>query len=155
MSIKFKKLFSLVAAVTLLSGTIASMTSCGDTNSLGKELAGVSGTVSENGGFVVKKGDYIYFINGSEVSTASNEYNTVKKGALMRIKESEIGKSSAEMVVPMIVGSQGMESGVFVYGDYAYFATPSTNKDMDGEVANSWIDFKSVNLKTTEFMSDY
>ena len=145
---KFKKLFSLIAAVTLLGGTFASMTACSGDYALSTPIAAATGEVSENGGFVVKKGEYIYFINGAEEYTASNEYGEVVKGALMRIKESDVkaGKGTAETVVPMIVGSQNFESGFFIHGDYVYFATPATDENMDGEIANNWIDFKSAKI---------
>ena len=156
MSIKFKKLFSLVAAATLISGTVATMASCSDEYALANKLTYAEGTVSENGGFVVKKGDYIYFINGAEAYTASNEIGDVVKGSLMRIKESDVTKkdAKAETVIPMIVGTQSF-NGFFIYGDDIYFATPATDKNMDGEVGNTWIDFKKADLKNSTVMTDY
>lgn len=43
-----------------------------------------SGEVTSNGGFVVQKGEWIYFINGSEEYTADNTFNKVQKGSLMQ-----------------------------------------------------------------------
>ncbi len=156
MSIKFKKLFSLVAAATLISGTVATMASCSDEYTLENKLTYAEGTVSENGGFVVKKGEYIYFINGAEAYTASNEIGNVVKGSLMRIKETDVTKkdAKAETVIPMIVGTQSF-NGFFIYGDDIYFATPATDKNMDGEVGNTWIDFKKADLKNSTVMTDY
>ena len=47
-----------------------------------------AGEVTSNGGSVVQKGDWIYFINGVESNTSSNTYGNVVKGALMRISSS-------------------------------------------------------------------
>lgn len=116
------------------------------------------GEVSSNGGFVVEKGNYIYFINGSEEYTASNEYGEVVKGALMRISRSDLlagNYGNTVTVVPMLFVAQNFDAGVYIYGDYVYFASPTTERDQDGNVQNDWISFKRAKLDGTEAMSDY
>ncbi len=149
-----KKLLSLVAAATMLASTLAA-TACGG-YSLKEPLSGTAATdvkAESNGGFAVKKGDYIYFINGAEDYTADNSYGDVVKGSLMRIKADMSGE--AEVVIPALVGSQNFETGIYIYGDYVYYAAPTTDKNIQGVVENSWIDFKRAKLDGSDTMSDY
>jgi hypothetical protein len=112
---------------------------------------------TSNGGFVVEKGDYVYFINGKETYTASN-YFGVTKGGLMRIAKADLTAGNygeAEMVVPMVFASQNYDSGIYIYGDYVYFATPTSDKDKYGTVLNNMLDFKRAKLDGTETMGGY
>ncbi|MBE7079904.1 MAG: hypothetical protein E7371_01550 [Clostridiales bacterium] len=156
-----KKIFSLVAVATLLTSAFA-MSACGDGYKYFKPANNVNYTESEtngidNGGFSVEKDGYVYFINGKESHTAENEYGNVEKGSLMRIKKDDLtaGKyDNAEMVIPMLFVAQNYNAGIFIYGDYVYYATPTTAKNMQGEVSNTYLDFKSAKLDGTEVMQD-
>lgn len=111
-----------------------------------------------NGGFAVEKGGYVYFINGKQVNTADNTFGSVDRGAIMRISKADLSArnySSAQTVVPMIAYSGSYNGGIFVYGDYVYYATPSTEKNSDGVVQNENLAFKSTRLDATETMKDY
>ncbi|MBQ9081453.1 MAG: hypothetical protein IJY26_02310 [Clostridia bacterium] len=137
-----------------------------------------SGAVTSQGGWVVQKGEYIYFINGvvspkkesagvdeegNEVLVDvpfENEYGDAVKGALMRIKASDLtgasyGESKAEVVVPLLLTSSDYTAGVFIYGDYAYYATPTTAKNLEGQLEGNYIDFKRTRLDGKETMRDY
>ncbi|MFQ7076610.1 MAG: hypothetical protein ACLRSW_00895 [Christensenellaceae bacterium] len=72
---KFRKLTSMVAAATLCAAAI-SFAGCADSYSIKALPGNIQGEVSSNGGFVVEKGDYIYFINGAEDYTASTNSAT-------------------------------------------------------------------------------
>ncbi len=153
---KFKKLTSVAIAGTMAFATVA-LSACGDKNYKGTALDGfdAAATVTDNGGFAVKKGDYVYFINGQEDYTAENKYGEVTKGALMRIKSSDLTSGqfgNAQTVVPMLFSAQNFDAGIYIYGDRVYYATPTTDKDLDGKVANDWIDFKSAKLDGSETM---
>ena len=152
---KFKKLTSVAIAGTMAFATVA-LSAC-DKNYKGTKLDGfdAAATVTDNGGFAVKKGDYVYFINGQEDYTAENKYGEVTKGALMRIKSSDLTSGNfdkAQTVVPMLFSAQNFGAGIYLYGDSVYFATPTTDKDLDGNVANDWIDFKSAKLDGSSAM---
>lgn len=151
-----KRIFSLVAAATLVTSTLA-MTACGD--NYYKTANKVSYTESkdtngvDNGGFAVEKDGYVYFINGKEAYTADNTYGDVVKGALMRIKKDDLNAGNydqAAMVIPMLFVAQNYNAGIFIYGDYVYYATPTTAKNMHGEVTNTYIDFMSAKLDGSE-----
>ena len=106
-----------------------------------------------NGGFVVKKDEWYYFINGVESYTADNTFGSVVKGSLMRIHEDDLAAgnySESDIVVPQLMVSEDYISGIFIYGDYVYYATPNTVRNMDGEVENSYLDFRRTKLDGTD-----
>jgi len=140
-----KKLLTIFTAAVMSAGAV-SLAACSSSFS---PVSGIpSGEVISNGGFVVEKGDYVYFINGVESSTSDNTYGEVVKGALMRAKKADVanGGNGAEIVVPSLIVSADYTAGIFLYGDRVYYATPSTARDLSGDVLNSYLDFKSAKL---------
>ena len=90
------------------------------------------GEVVSNGGFAVQKGDYLYFINGVEANTANNEKGAPVKGAVYRIKNSDLAErnySSVQKVVNQLAYTTDYEAGIFIYGDYVYYGTPSSARN--------------------------
>ena len=149
-----KKILGVVAAATMLC-SVALTTGCGKTDFKmpAPNAADFSGEVKSNGGFAVEKGNYIYFINGSAENTADNTYGEVVKGSLMRITKAQLAAGEydeAERIVPSLFVSKNYDAGIFVYGDYLYYATPTTDKNLQGEVENSYIDFKCLKLDGSE-----
>lgn len=155
-----KKILSLVAAATFLGATFA-FAGCDDKNYSGEKLndyVSSQNAATSNGGFAVEKDGFIYFINGAESNTAENKYGDVVKGALMRISKSDLESgnyANVKTVVPMLFVAQNFNSGIYIYGDYVFYATPTTDKNLNGEVENSWIDFKCAKLDGTETMKNY
>ena len=89
-------------------------------------------TKKSNGGFAVTKGDYVYFINGVQSNTADNAYGEPEKGAIYRISTENFAKHSyaeVDCVVPHVAFNFDYDTGLFIYGNYIYFATPSVNRD--------------------------
>ncbi len=153
-----KKILGVMLATVCLAST-ASFAGCNATYT-GEKLDGYvsSAQVQSNGGFAVQKGDFVYFINGAEDYAEPNVYGDVVKGSLMRIKKSDLDAGNydkTKTVVPMLFVAQNFNAGIYIYGDYVYYATPTTDKNMDGEVESSWIDFKRAKLDGTETMKDY
>lgn len=151
---KFRKPAGALA-VALVCAAALSLTGCGSYTT--KLSAGdISGEVVSNGGFVVEKGNYVYFINGAEDYTASNKYGEVVKGALMRIAKSDLNAKNydkAETVVPMLFVAQNYDAGIYIYGDYVYYASPTTEKDLDGVVHNESLSFRRSKLDGTDSMA--
>lgn len=114
-----------------------------------------SGEVVSNGGFVVEKGNYVYFINGVEAYTSDNTYGTPVKGALMRIAKSDLeaGVNSAEIVVPSLMVAADYSSGIYIYGDRVYYATPNNVRNTSGVIESEYLDFKSARLDGSDIES--
>ena len=153
---KFFRKIICVAAAAVMSAGLFTAAACSDVYE-GKPLGGdyTTGEVVSNGGFAVEKGTYIYFINGKQSNTADNTYGEVVQGAIMRIAKTDLSArnyQNVETVVPEIVHSGNNNGGIFVYGDYIYYSTPSSNKNSDGEIQNSEIVFKRAKLDGSEVM---
>ena len=73
----------------------------------------------------------------------------VEKGALVRVKTSDIGTKNAnvEPVIPKLATTGSATNGVFIYGDNVYYASPYDEKDKTGTVRSDYVDFRSFNLK--------
>ena len=163
---KGTKILSLAAALMLGVSAFA-LTGCGeDTSYKGEEkladyqAAMASGAdVASNGGFAVEKGGYVYFINGVESTTANNGYGAPVKCSLMAIKKSDLAEGNydqAKIVIPSLFTAQDFNAGLYIFGDYVYYATPTTDKNVSGQAGNSYIDFKRAKLDGTEApMSGY
>ncbi|MBQ7912683.1 MAG: hypothetical protein IJ308_02935 [Clostridia bacterium] len=156
-----KKILGIVAAATMLC-SVAMTAGCGSVkfDFVKPDDAVYSandGAVGSNGGFAVEKGGYVYFINGVESNTADNTYGAVEKGALMRIGKAQLKAGEydkAEIVVPSLLVAKNYDAGIYVFDDTVYYATPTTDKNLEGQVENSYLDFKCANLKTGEVKKD-
>lgn len=139
------KRLAIFTTVAVMSASALSLAACG---SAFTPLGNIpEGEIESNGGFVVKKGDYYYFINGVESYTSDNTYGNVVKGALMRVSESNLSKGEgAEVVVPSLMVAGDYSAGLFIYGDRVYYATPNNVKNLSGTVENEYLDFKSAKL---------
>ena len=141
-----------------MTASLFAVAACGDVYDTKALKGDISGDISSNGGFAVEKGDYIYYINGKQTNTADNTFGEVETGAVMRISKKDLDSrnyANAETVVPEIVHSGNNNGGLFIYGDYVYYSTPSSAKNSDGEIQNSTIRFKSAKLDGTEVMKGY
>ena len=114
--------------------------------------------VTSNGGFLAETGDYVYFINGVAANTDDNTFGEVVKGSIQRISKSDLAGgnyNAVQTIVPLVAYSGSYEAGIYIYGDYIYYTTPSVEMNADGEVLNSHLDFKRTKLDGSETMSDY
>lgn len=152
---KLKKILPVILVAALALSVLA-----GCSNYTSKKLDGYSsdGEVFSNGGFVAQKGDYVYFINGAEDYTADNDYGDVVKGSLMRIHVSDLAAGNyteTDIVVSQLIVAQDYTSGIYIYGDRVYYATPNVIDNMEGEVESSYLDFKSSTLDGSKTMRGY
>ena len=143
----FKTATAIVTAGVLALG-MASFAACGTKFTPLKDGPAAADTVKSNGGFAVEKGNYVYFINGVETYTSDNTYGSPVKGALMRIGKSDLAqkKNTAETVVPSLMVASDYTSGIYIYGDRVYYATPNSDRNMQGVVENSYLNFNSAKL---------
>ena len=151
----FKKFCVFTAAATL-AVSAAAMTACGYEFTPLSDNPPADAEVVSQGGFVVQKGDYVYFINGVETYTSDNTYGTPVKGSLMRAKMSDIkaGVNNVETVIPSLMVAADYTSGIYIYGDRIYYATPNNVGNTAGTVDNTYLDFKSVSLDGSD-VRDY
>lgn len=150
---KFPKTLLTIFTAAVMSAGAMSLAACSAAFTPANGLP--SGEVSSNGGFVVEKGEYVYFINGVESSSSDNTYGSVVKGALMRAKKADVesGKNGAEMIVPSLMVASDYTAGIFIYGERVYFATPSTTRDLSGNALNNYLDFKSAKLDGSDVVT--
>ncbi len=149
-----KKIFAVASAAALAAGTLA-LASCGSSFTAPTGLPEQYEQVSSNGGFVVSVGNYYYFINGVETYTSDNTYGAPVKGALMRVKKSELAENNSETVVPSLMVAGDHTAGIYVYGDRVYYATPTNIKNTSGVVENTYLDFASAKLDGTDVKTHF
>ena len=148
-----KKLITIMTA-GVLAASAASLAACGYSfTPLGGDFS--SGEVVSNGGFVVEKGNYVYFINGVDTYTSDNTYGTPVKGSLMRIAKSDLeaGNNTAETVIPSLMVAADYTSGIYIFGDRVYYATPNNVRNTSGVIESEYLDFKSASLDGSDIQS--
>ena len=139
-----KKFLSLILAVVAIFCLFA----CGN-NGWKSQITDYSGEVSSNGGFAVVKGEYVYFINGVETNAADNAFGKPVKGALVRVKTADLatGNANAQVVVPKLFYTDVTAGkGFYIYGDYVYYTSPSTDKNKAGETLNTKLQYVRTKL---------
>lgn len=138
-----KKALCVFTAAAITAGAL-SLTACG--SGFKPVTADNSQNVESNGGFVVSTTDYYYFINGVEDYASDNTYGDVVKGALMRVKKSDVAqkKNTAETVIPSLMVAGDYNSGVYIFDGRIYYASPNNVKNTSGKVENDYLDFKSA-----------
>ncbi len=150
----FKKLIAIAAATIMTAGVLPFAACSGDFKTPSGLPTG--DTVTSNGGFVVQKGDYYYFINGIESYTSDNTYGTPVKGAIYRIKTADVKakENNAERVVPSIAVAGTYDAGLYIYGDRIYYTTPNDVPDpVSGETDTNYMYFKSAKLDGSDVVS--
>jgi hypothetical protein len=134
------------------------LSGCGNYKQASKGEDTSSATVISNGGFAVQTGDYLYFINGVENYTADNTFGDVVKGSIQRISKTDLNNhnyTNTQTIVPMIAYSGNYDAGLYIYGDYIYYSTPSTDKNTSGEVQNQLLEFRRSKLDGSETEKKY
>lgn len=152
----YKKLMALAMAGVMATSLFAAFGCTNKRDALGGDYT--SGQVESNGGFVAKKGNYYYFINGKDDYTADNTFGKVVKASLCRIAVSDFAAGDtdkAEIVVPSLIVTADYTSGFYIYGDTVYYATPTTAKNTSGSVENTYLDFKSTSLDGSKTSDPY
>lgn len=149
-----KKIVAVATAAALAAGTFA-LASCGSRFTAPTGLPEKYEEVTSNGGFVVSVGNYYYFINGMETYTSDNTYGKPVKGALMRVKKSELAENKSETVIPSLMVAGDTTAGIYVYGDRVYYATPTNIKNTAGVVENTYLDFASAKLDGTDIKTHF
>lgn len=147
-----KKILLIVLCLVCIMVTASVLVACNsfkqDPISGGDNTA----TVYSNGGFAVRQGDWLYFINGYDSESTTNEFGSVLKNSICRVKVDEdgsIGNNAVKCVVPKQVYWTNTESGFAVYGNWIYYATPNYDKDRTGTASTTNLDFMRTSIDGT------
>lgn len=129
-----KKLLITITVIMALAMCLGVLVGC--TESLKQDAVATEfgGKVSGNGGMTVVYGDYLYFINGYAGSDADNTFGEVVKGAIARVTLKDgVPDGKPQIIVPKnVYGTDTTYGGIYISGDYIYYATTSTKLDGDG-----------------------
>lgn len=138
-----KKLFSVFAAVLVLVLCVAALVACNPykADSIGKGES--DATVESNGGYVVKQGRFVYFINGFVGESADNTWGAATKQGIVRaeIKDGKVDPKSAKLVVPKSVYNSSNVGGIAIHGEWIYYTSVNTDKDKSGTASTVNTDF--------------
>ena len=144
-----KKLILIFAVIALVAVLTSCLVACGK----GYKWHSVGGgdataPVKSNGGYVVKQGDYLYFINGYVGADQDNEFGTPVKQSIVRvqIKNGEIDNSTAVVVAPKSVYNSSTKGGIAIYGDWIYYVTNNYDKDKNGNKSTTDSDFMRTKI---------
>lgn len=138
----------------LLSVITLGLTACG--GSKGKERVDTSVASNGNGGMVVTRGDYVYFVNGYssyKVYTTKNLDKKFTVGGLYRAKVNDNAEltynedGSLANAEQLSSGLAGFEStSLYVFGNYIYYTTPTAEVNKKGDLKTAKLDFYRVNI---------
>lgn len=138
-----KKLFSVFAAVLVLVICIAALVACNPYKADSIGSGDSSAAVESNGGYVVKQGRFIYFINGYVGESADNAWGAATKQGIVRaeIKDGKVDPKSAKLVVPKSVYNSSNVGGIAIHGEWIYYTSVNTDKDKTGTASTVNTDF--------------
>lgn len=144
-----KKLILIFAVIALVAVVLTSLVAC-NKGYKWKSVGGGDATaeVKSNGGYVVKQGNYLYFINGYVGSDADNTFGTPVKQSIVRveIKDGVIDNDTAVVVAPKSVYNSSTKGGIAIYGDWIYYVTNNYDKDKNGTASTTDSDFMRTKI---------
>ena len=146
-----KKTLRIILTLMLIVVGIATFSAC--TKKIAeKSPYDASGEVINNGTPVVRKGKYIYFANGYQDKFDGNEWGKPVKGALYRAEVDEKGiikKNTQKPFVKTIVWTSEKSNekmGLYIYNNWIYYASPSIDRDSNGQASKTKLDFWRTKL---------
>lgn len=142
-----KHIISIIAIIALVAVLTAVLVGCNkfEWNSVGGGQP--DATVESNGGYYVKQGDYVYFINGYDKNTVDNTWGTPVKNSIVRAKLNADGTySDAVVVVPKQIYNQDVDGGFAIFGEWIYYATPNNEKDKNNVASTTHTDFMRTKI---------
>ncbi|MEG1609503.1 MAG: DUF5050 domain-containing protein, partial [Clostridia bacterium] len=141
---KFSKLTIIIALVIIVSLS-AIFVGCQSTKQSPVGVTDKDGIVTNNGSIAVKQGNHLYYVNGqAEVSTIKvpkdnyfgNKNNI--KGNIMKSTIADDGSLiETAVVVPKMYAAKSKMSGLYIFGEWLYYTTPSTKTNNLGAVETS------------------
>lgn len=144
-----KRLLKIFSCLTLVALLCLGLVACGGSNWDASKvtLKTITAETGEQGGMVAQTENYVYFINGKGDSSGDNTLGEPIKGALYAADKNDLSKTS--VIVPKLFVASDYNAGVYVYGGYVYYGTPSTDKNSSGEIAKDELLFAKTKLDGT------
>lgn len=142
-------MFKKVLTVLSLLVVVCALTGCGSKSWGPVAGAAKKDAVTSNGGFMVQKGNYYYFINGATDSTVNNTFGKPVQGAICVADATDLTKE-VKVVVPKAIAAGDKSAGIYIYEDWIYYATPNADKDKNGVVQSSYLDFCRTKIDGTK-----
>ena len=113
--------------------------------------------VVNNGSLAVQQGKYLYYVNGmdstSNISKPEDNYfgKASVKGSIMKSEIAEDGTlSNTAVVVPKMFYTGYTGGGIYIFGDWIYYVTPTTKTDNSGVVQVSYLEYYRTKTDGTE-----
>ena len=144
-----KTLLKIVLSLALIVAVCVGMVACGGSSwdESNVSLNTITAETGVQGGMVAETENYVYFINGKASAEDDNSLGAPIKGALYAADKSDLTKQS--IVVPKLFVASDYKAGVYIYGGYVYYGTPSTDKNSSGEIAKDELVFAKTTLDGT------
>ena len=157
-----KKLFKSFLVMVLCVLTCLSFAGCGRTT--WSEVTNDVSKVESNGGVVLYRDGWVYFVNGTKTNSETNLEGSTIQAGIYRVKTDENGnvlyKATAsaqaddkeevkefECVEPVVKSLVGFENGsLYVFGDYLYYASPSKGINDEGDMLTGKLAFYRYDL---------
>ena len=137
----FIKILSCALCLSVMATSLFACSSVG--NWTPTKMFSANTQVISHGGFFAETDDYFYYLNGFASSTADNEYGKPIKGSLV---VSDKSFNQTEIAVPKLFAATDYSAGIYIFGNYVYYGTPSTDRTPEGTVANSEMEFRKAKL---------
>ncbi len=139
-------IFTAIALVAVLASCLVACNKGYNWKSVGGGDANAA--VVSNGGYVVKQGNYLYFINGYVGNAEDNSFGTPVKQAIVRveIKDGKPDNSTAVVVAPKSVYNTSKKDGIAIYGEWIYYVTNNNDKDKTGTASTTDSDFMRTKI---------
>ncbi|MGN0771557.1 MAG: hypothetical protein ACI4MI_03105 [Christensenellales bacterium] len=119
-----------------------------------------TGEVENNGSLVVKQGDYLYYVNGMDETSnitkpEDNHFGKASvKGSIMKSKINADGTlSDTAVVVPKTFYTANTSAGIYIFGQWIYYCSPSTQTDKYGNVLTSNLEYMRTKLDGSKTQS--
>lgn len=113
--------------------------------------------VVNNGSLAVQQGKYLYYINGKDdtanITEPEDNYfgKASVKGSIMKSEIAEDGTlKNTAVVVPKMFYTAYLSGGIYVFGDWIYYVTPTTKTDNSGVVQVSYLEYYRTRTDGTE-----
>ncbi|MCM1306412.1 MAG: hypothetical protein NC037_02605 [Bacteroides sp.] len=145
-----KKVIGVVSALVLVVVMAVGLVACNPYKWSAIGGGDSSAEVESNGGYAVKQGKYLYYINGYDGTGGSgNEWGAPVKQSIVRSELDEDGNvvnSTTKVVVPKIIYNSSAKGGFAIYDEWIYYATPNNDRDKNGTASTTDTDFMRTKI---------